>query len=170
MPQCTCKTLVFAIASISIAATATAQITIDFSSATTSSTEPVARFGDTAAVPPISKVPIVITVDTDGAGDVDQVATTVTSLNTLISDDWTVTGNSALAIDQQFSFTIEKRSGGLVYQRVFQGIGTNGKNSGRMDDPSEFLDLSLDLSSVPNNLQFQLVQVGFANTNSHDRQ
>ena len=75
-------------------------------------------------------------------------------------------GVPALGIDQMITFSALKKDSGLVYQRVFQGIGTNGKNSGRMDGVDEFLDFSLDLSSVPSGLQFQLVQIGFANTNS----
>ena len=87
-------------------------------------------------------------------------------LNPTISDGWSVTGSSALGIDQLISFSVLKRDSGLVYQRVFEGIGTNGGNSGRMDGVDEFLDFELDLSSVPSDLQFQLVQIGFANTNS----
>ena len=151
---------------LTIASPATAQITISFASTEISSSEPVAKFGDTAVEPPIPQVPIVITVDTDGSGAVDPVGTTVTSSNPLISDGWSITGSSVLGIDQTISFSALKRSSGLVYQRVFEGIGTNGDNSGRMDGITEFLDFSLDLSSVPSNLRFQMLEIGFANTNS----
>ena len=75
-----CKTLWLVVPLVvAIAAPATAQITISFASTVTSSTEPVARNGDGTAVPPIPEVPIVITIDTDGSGNVDPSGTAITS-------------------------------------------------------------------------------------------
>ena len=140
---------------------ATAQITVSFDSALFDSQLALAR----------TESPIIMTIDTDGSGNVDPGGTTITSLEPSISDNWTITGSSALAIDQVFSFEVFPDStdpdrNPVIRQRKTSGIGINGGNSGRIDGTDELLNWSVDLSSVPSSLQFQLEEIGFSDTNA----